>query len=238
MGDRDALLAEIESLRGAARVLAQAVASEVADLPVRSTPTVRAIRCGWTARLAGGEAPLVRAIADSLLDDQGLRWVAYELIAGHPAAMASLTAADVEALGRGMGSWNQVDTYARTISGPAWARGQVSAGDVARWAGSPDRWWRRAALVSTVALNERGIAPRGDAGRTLAVCRLLLTDRDDMVVKAMSWALRSLAERDPAAVRGFLAEAGEGLAARARREVRHKLDTGVKNPRRNRPAAA
>ncbi len=33
-----------------------------------------------------------------------------------------------------------------------------------------------------------------------AMCALLVTDRDDMVVKALSWALRDLAKRDPGAV--------------------------------------
>ena len=56
-----------------------------------------------------------------------------------------------------------------------------------------------------------------------------------MVVKAMSWALRSLAERDPDAVRAFLADTQGHLASRARRETLHKLETGVKNPRPARP---
>ena len=51
-----------------------------------------------------------------------------------------------------------------------------------------------------------------------------------MVVKALSWALRELAVRDPEAVRAFLQEQGDGLAARIRREVRAKLDTGRKRP--------
>ncbi|MHB1319154.1 MAG: DNA alkylation repair protein, partial [Anaerolineae bacterium] len=122
--------------------------------------------------------------------------------------------------------------YSRTISGPAWVRGQLGGAEIARWAVSPDRWWRRAALVSTVALNERALGPDGDAARTLSICRPLLTDRDDMVVKAMSWALRSLAERDPEAVRSFLSDTQGQLAARARRETLTKLSTGVKNPRR------
>jgi 3-methyladenine DNA glycosylase AlkD len=66
----------------------------------------------------------------------------------------------------------------------------------------------------------------------LAVCRLLVGDRDDMVVKALSWALRDLIAQDPDAVRLFLEEHEDVLAARVKREVRHKLLTGLKNPRR------
>ena len=100
------------------------------------------------------------------------------------------------------------------------------------WARSKDRWWRRAALVSTVPLNNKTRGGQGDAARTLAVCAMLVEDRDDMVVKALSWALRELARRDPKSVRAFLAEHKDTLAARVLREVRNKLNTGLKNPRR------
>ena len=73
---------------------------------------------------------------------------------------------------------------------------------------------------------------RGDTSRTLAVCEMLAGDCDDMVVKAMSWALRELAPWDPNAVERFLSDNGDRLAARVKREVRNKLMTGLKNPRR------
>ena len=71
----------------------------------------------------------------------------------------------------------------------------------------------------------------GDAPRTLAICERLAGDREDMVVKALSWALRALAMREPAAVARFLAVHEDELAARVKREVGHKLRTGLKNPR-------
>jgi 3-methyladenine DNA glycosylase AlkD len=98
------------------------------------------------------------------------------------------------------------------------------------WAASSDRWWRRAALVSTVPLNLRAAGGTGDRDRTLAVCRLLVQDRDDMVVKALSWALRELVVWEAEAVRGFLDEHGDRVAPRVRREVLSKLDSGLKNP--------
>jgi 3-methyladenine DNA glycosylase AlkD len=61
---------------------------------------------------------------------------------------------------------------------------------------------------------------------------LLVNDTEDMVVKALSWALRALVVHDPDAVRGFLGEHEDVLAARVKREVRNKLTTGLKNPRR------
>ena len=50
-----------------------------------------------------------------------------------------------------------------------------------------------------------------------------------MVVKALSWALRSLIEWDRRAVSAFLVEHEDELAGRVKREVRTKLRTGRKN---------
>jgi 3-methyladenine DNA glycosylase AlkD len=55
-----------------------------------------------------------------------------------------------------------------------------------------------------------------------------------MVAKAMSWALRELVIHDPEAVREFLKDHGDVLAARVKREVTNKLNTGLKNPGRKR----
>jgi len=87
-------------------------------------------------------------------------------------------------------------------------------------------------VVATVALNTPARGGRGDADRTLGGCILLLEDRDDMVVKALSWALRALAARLPQPVRSFLEQHRERVAASVQREVRNKLTSGVKNPRR------
>ena len=59
----------------------------------------------------------------------------------------------------------------------------------------------------------------------------IVGDYDDMVVKALSWALRELVPHDPDAVRDFLSQHEEALAARVKREVRNKLTTGLKNPK-------
>jgi 3-methyladenine DNA glycosylase AlkD len=100
------------------------------------------------------------------------------------------------------------------------------------WGRSQDRWRRRLALVATVPLNSRARGGTGDAGKTLRVCRLLLGDSDDMVVKAMSWSLRELAKQDPKAVEAFLLKEEKRLSSRVKREVLNKLRTGVKSPRR------
>jgi 3-methyladenine DNA glycosylase AlkD len=194
---------------------------------------VRAIRRRTSRELKNAPASFILDLARALKETYGHGWVAYELIRDHRAAFGSVGERDLEELGQGIDSWSSVDSFARTLAGPAWLHGQVSDGLIHRWVRSEDRWWRRAALVSTVALNVRSRGGTGDVPRTLAVCRLLVDDDDDMVVKAMSWALRELVAHDPGAVRGFLDAHDDVLAARVKREVKNKLTTGLKNPRRN-----
>jgi 3-methyladenine DNA glycosylase AlkD len=174
-------------------------------------------------------AGAVAALATALVDRQ--RWVAYELLYHHPGGLAALGVEEVERLGRGMDGWGSVDAFGCNVSGPAWQQGHLPDAAIRGWAASADRWWRRAALVSTVPLNLRSRGGTGDPERTLDICGRLAADRDDMVVKALSWALRALVDWDPGAVRGFL-EAHDMLAARVRREVRNKLETGRKNASR------
>ena len=59
---------------------------------------------------------------------------------------------------------------------------------------------------------------------------MLVDDADDMVVKALSWALRELVIHDHRAVRNFLTKYDQVLASRIKREVTNKLETGLKNP--------
>jgi hypothetical protein len=224
--------------KGAAAVAAE-IAPALARLPADAAAAeVRRVRRGFSRRLRDAPGPAVIAAALGLLRAPRPchTFVAYELIQQHPAASALLDERLLGRLGRGMHSWGQVDCFSVYLSGPAWRRGTVPTAVIHRWARSGDRWWRRAALVSTVALNSRAHGGDGDSARTLAVCRLLERDRDPMVTKAMSWALRELAKRDPDAVRSFLAARSGALAALVRREVRNKLETGLKNPGRRRPA--
>jgi DNA alkylation repair enzyme len=212
------------------RVDADALADEIDDrilaLPQAGADAVRRVRREYSKRLRTAAAEDVVAVAFALLDRH--RWVAYELIHHHPGGLDALGLRTVERLGRGLADWGSVDAYGCFITGPAWRRGRIDDMDVRRWARAQDRWWRRVALVSTVPLNVRSRGGTGDADRTLDICWRLAEDRDPMVVKALSWALRELVVWDPAAVRRFL-EVNDGvLASSVRREVRTKLDTGRK----------
>jgi 3-methyladenine DNA glycosylase AlkD len=216
----------------AVQSLVQEIAAAMQALSVQNTPAMREVRRACSKKIKPWGAEQVLQLAEALLHRPGLRWIGYELVRFHAGAFRSLEAEQLERMGQGIDSWESVDTFARVLSGPAWLRGQVPDELIHAWARSPDLWWRRAALVSTVALNAKVDNGRGDVPRTLRVCRMLVDDSEDMVVKAMSWALRELVPHDPVALRAFLREHDGALAARIKREVENKLRTGLKTPRR------
>jgi 3-methyladenine DNA glycosylase AlkD len=199
-----------------------------------ATAEIRAVRRGVSRELRDVDPGVVLGLADRLVERDGDfdRFLAYEIVTSHPPALARLRTPALRRLGRGMDSWGDVDTFACYVAGPAWRERQVADAEIARWARSKDRWWRRAGVVSTVPLNSRARGGSGDAARTLAICRLVLHDSDPMVVKALSWALRELAKRAPNEVERFVTDHDDGLPALVRREVRSKLRTGLKSPRR------
>lgn len=211
------------------------ISARFAALPRHDTETIRTLRREFTNRLRPTSGRIVVDLALNLIRrSTGVpRFLAYELVQHHREALEGLTVTSVEQLGHGIQTWGEVDAFACYLAGPVWRERQVSDALVRRWARSEDRWWRRAALASTVALNNKARGGQGDAPRTLMVCALLVEDRDDMVVKALSWALRELAKRDPQSTRAFLAQYEGSLASRVRRELKAKLETGLKNPRQS-----
>jgi 3-methyladenine DNA glycosylase AlkD len=158
-------------------------------------------------------------------------WPSVIVFKNHPTVRAKITAEYLKPLGDRMDTWGLVDAFS-AIAGPAWREGYISNEAVMGWTQSESRWWRRAALVCTVFLNRKAQGGRGDTPRTLMVCEALASDKDDMVAKGMSWALRDLSKRDPKAVERFVEAHRNELPALVKREVRNKLTLGVKNPRR------
>ena len=205
----------------------------LSELPVRDTQSIRKIRRDFSKEIRSAPARDVSNIGLKLLahGDFIRRFIAYELVAAHPEALKSLTTKTLEQFGAGLSSWETVDTFGLYLAGPVWREHQVPDSVIKGWARSKDRWWRRAALVATVPLNSKARGGAGDPSRTLMICAMLVEDRDDMVEKALSWAIRELAKRDPKAARNFLSEHEGLLGARVLREVRNKLTTGLKNPR-------
>jgi 3-methyladenine DNA glycosylase AlkD len=217
------------------RVVAE-IQTALSALPVKNAQGLRAVRRRFSDEVRSARPQTVIAIANELVESGRFecRFIAYEMILNHNQTLHSLGPKEVSRLARGLDNWGAVDTFACYVSGPAWRRNQLSDDLIHRWARSKDRWRRRAALVSTVPLNSKAQGGLGDSARTLSVCRLVVSDRDDMVVKALSWALRELSKRDAKATLGFLARHELELSPRVLREVRNKLATGRKSGRDSR----
>lgn len=154
--------------------------------------------------------------------------IAIEVLEKHKVARRSLTLDDLLILGEGIDNWVSVDYFAGLLAGPAWREGQISDEVIRKWAVSDDRWWRRAAVVCTVALNQKARGGSGDAKRTLEICELVAEDKDEMVAKGLSWALRELAKREQEPVVKFVDQFENVLPKRVVREVRRKIETGRK----------
>jgi 3-methyladenine DNA glycosylase AlkD len=211
--------------------IAEAIDADMRALSIQNAKNSRSVRRKYTKLLRHVDGSFMMDICKDLKASFGYWWLTYELLHYHTAAFRSMGEKELEEFGHGINSWGTVDSFGRLLAGPAWLKGQISDAVIHRWARSDDLWWRRAALVSTVALNVRSHGGYGDTARTLEVCRLLVADHEDMVVKAMSWALRALVVHDPDGVSAFLEEHNDVLAARVKREVKNKLTTGLKNPR-------
>ena len=211
--------------------LTKEIHARLDQLTVPSTPMIRAVRMEFSRRIAVSPPESVVQLALHLLNQNSdlVRFFSFELLSRHRLAFEQLTTDDLLQLGKGLNSWSSVDCFSMYLSGPLWAQGKVSDRTIATWARSQDRWWRRTALVSTVALSRRGNAD--DLRRVSRICALLVTDKEEMVVKALSWALREMAKKHPEEARAFLEEHRHALAARVVREVNNKLKTGLKTPR-------
>ena len=156
-------------------------------------------------------------------------YVAFELLWKNKQALNLLSLNDIETLGENMDNWATTDAFSVTISGWAWRNNQISDENVLGWLNSDNLWWRRAAIVSTVGMNLKSRGGTGDTKRTLMICEKVVNDREDMIVKALSWALRELSKSDKAAVDNFMKKYDTHLAGRVQREVYTKLNTGRKN---------
>ena len=155
--------------------------------------------------------------------------LAFELLSKNKNALSLLKLKDLEELGKNMDNWATTDCFSVMLSGWVWRENQITDSDVLNWLETGNLWWRRTAVVSTVALNLRSRGGKGDAKRTLMICEKVINDRENMIVKALSWALRELSKSDKQAVEIFMKKYHSQMAGLARREVYTKLETGRKN---------
>jgi len=155
--------------------------------------------------------------------------LAYELLWKNKRALKNLNQSQILKLGQTLDNWVSTDSFSTMIAGWHWREGTLPDEQILDWLKSDNYWFRRVAVVCTIPLNQKSKGGTGDAKRTLMVCEKVIDDRDDLVVKALSWALRELSKTDGQAVEGFIAKYQERLQSRVVREVKARLETGRKN---------
>lgn len=146
----------------------------------------------------------------------------------------------VEACLRAAGTWAHVDWLAVKVAGPLLARRADRVAVLDRWAGDPDFWMRRSALLAELdALKDGG----GDWETFERLASGMVGEREFFIRKAIGWVLREVSKNRPALTYAFLARhaaTAAGLTMRegakylspAERETLDRLRTsGPRRPR-------
>jgi 3-methyladenine DNA glycosylase AlkD len=122
----------------------------------------------------------------------------------------------LERLLRESRSWALVDPLAASVVGRLAERHPQLGLVLDRWAGDPDFWIRRAALLALLVPLRRG---EGDFERFARYADTLLDDKEFFVRKAIGWVLRDTARKRPDLVYGWLLPRAVRVSAVTLREA-------------------
>ncbi len=101
-------------------------------------------------------------------------------------------------------NWASVDVFCPEIMGALLVRYPGLVAEIRRWPSHPNRWVKRASVVSFLKLAKK---PEFRAA-LYANARALLPEKDDLVQKANGWLLREAGKGDAAELKAFLLEYG------------------------------
>ncbi|MBC8005548.1 MAG: DNA alkylation repair protein [Verrucomicrobia bacterium] len=196
---------------------------------------LRSVTLSWLKILHDFTSQQCIELAIELVNTDNLeaQQVAFEFLWRNKKALQALSLQQILSLAKNMDNWVSVDMFCLSITGYCWRMGVLDDQTISQWAKDENLWFRRMALVSTVPLNLRARGGTGDTPRTLHICSMLVDDRKDLVIKALSWALRVLSIADKRAVEQFMDQHAARIHSRVKREVESKLLTGKKIGREN-----
>jgi 3-methyladenine DNA glycosylase AlkD len=193
-------------------------------------PDLRQLAASWKAdhkQLAGDD---LLALADVLWSGESLEehTLANLLLASYPKVLANLPWEPFDRWRRLVDNWGVGDALGTMVFGP-WlmARPDDRLHYLDVLIDDEDLWSRRLALVATVPLNRR--AATAVPGLTLELVDRVKHEREPMISKAVSWALRELSKSDPDRVAAYVSDNRTVLASQVVREVQNKLATGLKS---------
>lgn len=135
--------------------------------------------------------------------------------------------ADFDRLRRQLDTWEATDGLAHYLADWVGADFTSRSDRLRSMVRSRHLWTRRLAVVTASQLNRRGLG----VDLTVELVDQVRAERDPMITKAVSWALRELAVASPQTAAEYLEKRAEELPALAVRETRNKLRTGRKSGR-------
>ena len=103
-------------------------------------------------------------------------------------------------------NWETCDQLATQFAGKILLSNIDLVTDLKKWAGQTNVWRRRFAAAATVALNHGG---HSNPAATFEVLRPLVSDNNDMVRKAVAWAIREASKADEESAFKFLMDVKE-----------------------------
>jgi 3-methyladenine DNA glycosylase AlkD len=117
-------------------------------------------------------------------------------------------------------NWASVDSLCPTSVGALLERYPDLVTSIKTWTGSPNRWVRRASLVSFIKLARKP----GFLDDIYEISRSLFLDADDLVQKANGWLLREAGKADPARLERFLRTHGPAIPRTTLRYAIERFD--------------
>jgi 3-methyladenine DNA glycosylase AlkD len=117
-------------------------------------------------------------------------------------------------------NWASVDSLCPTSVGALLERYPDLVPSIRTWTRSPNRWVRRAALVSFIKLAKKP----GFRDGIYEISRSLFPDADDLVQKANGWLLREAGKADPARLERFLRTHGPAVPRTTLRYAIERFD--------------
>ena len=183
----------------------------------------KANRDRWTAADA-------LAFADTLIEDPYLetKSVGIEVLAlyRHTLTMPMLATFKRWLARNRSSNWATTDAICGFLIGPLLVRHPGRAERLRSWARHPNMWVRRASVVGLIPLARKGVA----LDVLYANARLLHRDDEDLIQKAVGWALREAGKADAARLERYLRRNGPAIP---RTTVRYAIERFPESSRRD-----
>ncbi len=127
-----------------------------------------------------------------------------------------------------LSGWETTDTLGYKLLGEMILQDVITIDDLLEYRDYPSVWGRRLLIVATALPLRKGY---GNFERYLEIISWYKDSREKMIIKAISWVLREGTKSHPDKIRAFIDRYESDLHSSVLREVRNKLDKGLKNPK-------